>query len=122
MALGEIFNFIAYAFSPAILVAPLMAISVVVSAIMSVLLLKETLNFTASAGIFLCLLGSILMVFYAPSETSTNTIKQFYSFVFQPGSHLSTNLGFLIYFAFCSILLGYIVFVLGPKYGRFRIL
>ena len=30
MALGEVANFVAYAFSPAILVAPLMAISVVV--------------------------------------------------------------------------------------------
>jgi hypothetical protein len=30
VALGEVSNFVAYAFSPAILVAPLMAISVVV--------------------------------------------------------------------------------------------
>lgn len=52
LALGEVFNFMAYAFSPAILVTPLGAVSVVVSAILSVIFLKERINFSGTLLIF----------------------------------------------------------------------
>ncbi|KAJ1343627.1 hypothetical protein BSLG_001896 [Batrachochytrium salamandrivorans] len=44
MGVGEVSNFGAYAFAPTILVTPLGAISVVVSAILSIVFLKEKIN------------------------------------------------------------------------------
>lgn len=85
MALGEILNFVAYAFSPAILVAPLLSVSVIFSAVMSVIFLDEKLNFTAVAGIVLCILGSVIIVLHAPSNTTTETIPEFFSYVIAPG-------------------------------------
>jgi hypothetical protein len=55
------------------------------SAIMSVFYLNEKLNFTATSGIILCLLGSIIIVLHAPSSNTTNTLPAFFSNVFSPG-------------------------------------
>lgn len=89
VALGELSNFGAYAFSPAILVTPLTAVSVVVSAILSVVLLKEKMNFSASMGITLCIIGATLIVLHSPHTVSTETIPAFYAFVFSPGCVIS---------------------------------
>ena len=44
MALGEIANFVAYAYAPATLVTPLGALSVLVTAVLSARFLQERLN------------------------------------------------------------------------------
>uniref|UniRef100_A0A673LMN6 NIPA magnesium transporter 2 n=1 Tax=Sinocyclocheilus rhinocerous TaxID=307959 RepID=A0A673LMN6_9TELE len=44
MGLGELGNFAAYGFAPASLIAPLGCVSVIVSAVISVVFLKETLR------------------------------------------------------------------------------
>ena len=92
MALGEIANFVAYALTPAIIVAPLMAVSVVVSAVMSVIILKEKINFTASAGIILCLLGSTIIVLHGPMTQTVTDLRQFIRFVLAPGQYCSIRL------------------------------
>jgi drug/metabolite transporter (DMT)-like permease len=52
MVVGEVCNFVAYSFAPAILVTPLGALSVVVCAILSTFFLKETLTFFVSDDSF----------------------------------------------------------------------
>ncbi|KAI8911894.1 magnesium transporter NIPA-domain-containing protein [Gorgonomyces haynaldii] len=110
MALGEVSNFGAYAFSPAILVTPLYAVSVVVSAIMSVVLLKESMNFSGSMGIILCIIGSTLIVLHSPHTTTVETLPDFFRYVLAPG--------FLTYSGFCAILSLWLVFKVGPRYGH----
>lgn len=51
MALGEVFNFAAYAFAPASVVTPLGALSVIVAAILSSKYLNEQLNLLAKVNI-----------------------------------------------------------------------
>ena len=109
MICGELCNFGAYAFAPAIIVTPLGAVSVVVSAILSYFLLGERLSFTAMMGILLCIIGSILIVLHAPASTQTETIPSFFSYVISPG--------FLVYSALALVAMCYLVFRLGPKYG-----
>ncbi|KAJ3379176.1 hypothetical protein HDU80_002555, partial [Chytriomyces hyalinus] len=99
MALGEVFNFVAYAFSPAILVTPLGAISVVVStadtayhmnthttrsAILSSIFLDEQLNYSGKIGCAQCIIGAILIVIHAPESNSSNTIPEFFGYVGSP--------------------------------------
>ena len=110
MVLGETFNFIAYAFSPAIIVTPLGAVSVVVSAILSKYFLGEKINFSGACGIVLCIIGSIIIVFHGPPSTATETIPDFMSYVIHPV--------FLTYTAFCIILVAYVIVKLEPKYGK----
>ncbi|KAJ1338964.1 hypothetical protein BSLG_006103 [Batrachochytrium salamandrivorans] len=88
MGVGEVSNFGAYAFAPTILVTPLGAISVVVSAILSIVFLKEKINFSGITGICLCIIGATIIVLHGPSSTATETIPAFISFVMGPGSFL----------------------------------
>ena len=48
MVIGEILNFVAYAFTEAILVTPMGALSVVIAAILSHFFLNESLTFFVS--------------------------------------------------------------------------
>jgi len=50
VAIGEIFNFAAYAFAPASVVTPLGALSVIVAAILSSKYLNEQLNLLAKVN------------------------------------------------------------------------
>ncbi|KAJ3091315.1 hypothetical protein HK100_007205 [Physocladia obscura] len=85
LAIGELSNFGAYAFSPAILVTPLGTLSVVISTVMSNYVLKERLNFLGKTGCGLCILGVIMIVTHAPTSQLTDTIPGFMYNVFQPG-------------------------------------
>lgn len=51
---GEILNLMAYSFSPAILVTPLGALSVVISAYFSSVFLNERLSFSGKVGCAQC--------------------------------------------------------------------
>lgn len=92
LALGEVCNFVAYALTPAIIVAPLMAVSVVVSSIMAVIVLKEKLNFTASAGIILCLLGAVIIVLHGPMTQTVANLTEFTKFIIAPGNIQPTRI------------------------------
>ncbi|KAI8852011.1 magnesium transporter NIPA-domain-containing protein [Chytridium lagenaria] len=104
MLVGELCNVAAYAFSPAILVTPLGAVSVVVSAIFSEIFLKEKLNFSAKIGCAQCILGAILL---------------------QHHNHHSEFLGklaldpiFISYFIINCLGLAYLIFYAAPKWGE----
>ncbi|KAL7840942.1 hypothetical protein AOLI_G00262650 [Acnodon oligacanthus] len=66
MGLGELGNFAAYGFAPASLIAPLGCVSVIASAIISVVFLKETLRASDLLGGALALTGTYLLVTFAP--------------------------------------------------------
>ena len=59
MIIGEICNFVAYAFTDAILVTPLGALSVVVTTVLSAIFLKERLSFVGKVSCLISILGSV---------------------------------------------------------------
>ncbi|KAI8332302.1 magnesium transporter NIPA-domain-containing protein [Chlamydoabsidia padenii] len=110
MVVGEACNFVAYAFAPAILVTPLGALSVVLSAVLSSIFLKEGLTFQGIIGCIQCVLGAIIIVLHAPEEgAADNSIATFRTLM------LST--GFMTYSVFAVGLSLFLVFYCGPRWG-----
>ncbi len=99
----------AYAFSPAIIVTPLGAVSVIVGAILSVFFLGEKINFSGLCGILLCIIGSVIIVFHGPPSTNTETIPQFMEYALHPV--------FIVYFILNVILIGWLIIYIAPVYG-----
>ncbi|KAF5874615.1 putative duf803 domain membrane protein [Botrytis fragariae] len=110
MILGEICNFVAYAFVDAILVTPLGALSVVITTILSAIFLKERLSMVGKVGCFLCIVGSVVIVMNAPAEASAATIQEMQHFVIAPG--------FLSYAGVIIIGCTFLGFWAGPRYGK----
>lgn len=75
MGVGELGNFAAYGFAPASLIAPLGCVSVIASAIISVIFLKETVRASDIVGGTLAITGTYLLVTFAP-HTSTHITAQ----------------------------------------------
>ena len=63
---GEASNFAAYAFTPATLVTPLGALSVVVTAVLASYFLRERLNLIGKMACTLAIFGSTVTVLHAP--------------------------------------------------------
>ncbi|KAJ8070802.1 hypothetical protein OCU04_001164 [Sclerotinia nivalis] len=110
MILGEICNFVAYAFVDAILVTPLGALSVVITTILSAIFLKERLSMVGKVGCFLCIVGSVVIVMNAPAEASAATIQEMQHFVIAPG--------FLSFAGVIIIGCTFLAFWAGPRYGK----
>jgi uncharacterized membrane protein len=110
MIIGEICNFVAYAFVDAILVTPLGALSVVITTILSAIFLKERLSLVGKVGCFLCIIGSVVIVMNAPSESSAANIQEMQSFVIAPG--------FLSYAGVIILICIFIALWAGPRYGK----
>ena len=110
MIIGEICNFVAYAFVDAILVTPLGALSVVITTILSAIFLKERLSFVGKVGCFMCIIGSIVIVMNAPEQSSASKIQDMERLFRAPG--------FLTYA--CVIIAGctFIALWVGPRYGK----
>lgn len=110
MIIGEICNFVAYAFVDAILVTPLGALSVVITTILSAIFLKERLSMVGKVACFLCIVGSVIIVMNAPHTSSVADIQQMQKFVITPG--------FLSYAG--VIIVGSVITALyaGPKWGK----
>ncbi|XP_037446975.1 probable magnesium transporter NIPA2 isoform X4 [Triticum dicoccoides] len=85
MILGEIANFAAYAFAPAILVTPLGALSIIFSAVLAHFILKERLHMFGVVGCILCVVGSVGIVLHAPKEREINSVEEIWHFATQPG-------------------------------------
>jgi hypothetical protein len=84
--LGEIANFAAYAFAPAILVTPLGALSVLIGAVLGSYFLKEVLGTLGKLGCAICLIGSVMIVLHAPPDKDIQTIDEILHFAIQPGT------------------------------------
>jgi drug/metabolite transporter (DMT)-like permease len=87
LVVGELFNFAAYAFAPAVLVTPLGALSVLTGTILGAYFLKERLGGLGKLGCALCLLGSVLIVANAPPDKPIETVDEILDFAIQPGAH-----------------------------------
>lgn len=110
MILGEICNFVAYAFVDAILVTPLGALSVVVTTILSAIFLKERLSFVGKVGCFSCIVGSVVIAMNAPQQSSVNDIQDMQHFVIAPG--------FLSYAGVIIVGCAITAIWAGPRYGK----
>jgi uncharacterized membrane protein len=110
MIIGEICNFVAYAFVDAILVTPLGALSVVITTILSAIFLKERLSLVGKVGCFLCIIGSVVIVMNAPAESSAATIQEMQQFVIAPG--------FLSYAGVVIVACVFVALWAGPRYGK----
>jgi hypothetical protein len=82
---GEIFNFAAYAFAPAILVTPLGALSVLIGAVLGSYILKEELGTLGKLGSAICLIGAVIIVLHAPPDEDIETIDKILEYAIQPG-------------------------------------
>lgn len=85
MVLGEIANFAAYAFAPAILVTPLGALSVLIGAVLGSYFLKEVLGTLGKLGCALCLIGSVIIVLHAPPDKEIQTVDEILQYAIHPG-------------------------------------
>ncbi|KAI9685843.1 MAG: hypothetical protein M1822_004121 [Bathelium mastoideum] len=110
MIIGEICNFVAYAFVDAILVTPLGALSVVITTILSAIFLKERLSFVGKVGCFNCIVGSVVIVVNAPVQSSAATIQEMQHFVIAPG--------FLSYAGVIIVGCAFVALWAGPRYGK----
>ncbi|KAJ0065879.1 hypothetical protein NL108_000113, partial [Boleophthalmus pectinirostris] len=75
MGVGELGNFAAYGFAPASLIAPLGCVSVLASAVISVVFLKETIRASDILGGTLAITGTYLLVTFAPHNISLVTAQ-----------------------------------------------
>ncbi|KAF1796982.1 magnesium transporter, partial [Mucor lusitanicus] len=111
MIVGELCNFIAYAFTQAILVTPLGALSVVISAVLSSIFLKERLSFQGKIGCLQCILGAIVIVLHAPEQSSADTTIETFK-------KLVLSVGFLVYGGIAIVISLILVFYCGPRWGK----
>ncbi|PON57239.1 Magnesium transporter NIPA [Trema orientale] len=110
MIVGEIANFAAYAYAPAILVTPLGALSIIFSAVLAHFILEEKLHIFGVLGCILCMVGSTSIVLHAPQERTINSVKQVW--------HLATEPGFLVYTCIVLIVVAVLIFRYVPHYGK----
>ncbi|WOL16135.1 magnesium transporter NIPA3 [Canna indica] len=110
MILGEIANFAAYAFAPAILVTPLGALSIIVSSVLAHFILKERLHIFGILGCILCVVGSVSIVLHAPLEKDIDSVKEVW--------YLATEPGFIVYCCVVVSLVCLLIFHFVPRYGQ----
>ncbi|KAI9665272.1 MAG: hypothetical protein M1829_005746 [Trizodia sp. TS-e1964] len=110
VVIGEVANFAAYAFAPAILVTPLGALSVLIGAVLGAYFLKEELGILGKLGCAICLIGSVIIVLHAPPDKDIETVDQILNYAIQPP--------FLIYCALVAIYAGVMIYKISPKYGK----
>lgn len=110
MAIGEIANFAAYTFAPAILVTPLGALSVIIGAVLAAVFLKEQLGMLGKMGCAICLIGSLIIVLHAPPDKEIETVDEILDYAIQPG--------FLFYCTAVGVFAVVMIYKIAPQYGR----
>ncbi|KAI4305943.1 hypothetical protein L6164_029268 [Bauhinia variegata] len=114
MIVGEVANFIAYAFAPAVLVTPLGALSIIVSAVLAHFILKEKLHQLGILGCVMCIAGSIVIVIHAPQEHPITSVQEIWTMATQPA--------FLLYIGSVIVLVFILVFHFSPRCGHTNVL
>ncbi|XP_042965364.1 probable magnesium transporter NIPA6 isoform X2 [Carya illinoinensis] len=114
MIVGELANFVAYVFAPAVLVTPLGALSIIVSAVLAHFFLKEKLRKMGIVGCVLCIVGSTLIVLHAPSELSLSSVEEIWELATQPA--------FLLYTASAIAVVLVLILYCEPRFGQTNIL
>ncbi|KAL6504920.1 hypothetical protein OROHE_023678 [Orobanche hederae] len=114
MIIGELANFVAYMYAPAVLVTPLGASSIIVSAVLAHFLLKEKLRKLGILGCILCVVGSTIIVLHAPGEHSISSVEEIWELAIQPA--------FLLYTASVVAVVLVLVLYCEPRYGQTNIM
>ncbi|GLT58762.1 hypothetical protein SLA2020_316300 [Shorea laevis] len=114
MIVGEVANFAAYAFAPAILVTPLGALSIIISAALAHIILHEKLNIFGILGCVLCVVGSTNIVLHAPQEREIDSVKEVWD--------LATEPAFLLYAAVVIVAVFILIFQFVPQYGQTNVM
>ncbi|KAF3784419.1 putative magnesium transporter [Nymphaea thermarum] len=114
MIVGEVANFVAYAFAPAVLVTPLGALSIIVSAVMAHFILKERLHPLGVLGCVMCIAGSVIIVIHAPQESAISSVQEIWIMATQPA--------FLLYVASVIVLVLVLIFHFAPHCGNTNVL
>ncbi|KAL7174342.1 hypothetical protein ACSBR2_033580 [Camellia fascicularis] len=114
MIFGEVANFVAYAFAPAVLVTPLGALSIIVSAVLAHFILKERLHHLGILGCVICIAGSIVIVIHAPQEHPITSVQEIWSLATQPA--------FLMYAGSVIVLVFILIFYFAPQCGHTNVL
>ncbi|RDY00035.1 putative magnesium transporter NIPA4, partial [Mucuna pruriens] len=107
---GELANFAAYAFAPAILVTPLGALSIIFSSVLAHFILKEKLHIFGVLGCALCVVGSTSIVLHAPHEKDIHSVKEVWE--------LATEPGFVVYMCLVVVWVFVLIFHFAPKCGQ----
>ncbi|KAL6619194.1 hypothetical protein ACP70R_034333 [Stipagrostis hirtigluma subsp. patula] len=113
MLIGEIANFVAYMFAPAVLVTPLGALSIIVSAVLAHFTLNEKLQRMGVLGCVLCIVGSTVIILHAPEEETPSSVAQIW--------HLATQPAFLCYAASALAVSLILMLHCAPRYGQTNI-
>lgn len=114
MIVGEISNFVAYVYAPAVLVTPLGALSIIVSAILAHFMLNEKIQRMGMLGCLLCIVGSTIIVLHAPEERSITSVEEIWELAIQPA--------FLLYTASVVAVALTLIFYCAPRYGQTNIM
>ncbi|GAB4838485.1 hypothetical protein Ancab_028029 [Ancistrocladus abbreviatus] len=114
MIVGEVANFVAYVYAPAVLVTPLGALSIIISAVLAHFMLKEKLTRLGALGCVCCIVGSIVIVLHAPLEQSPSSVLQIWALATQPA--------FLIYVAAALSIVIALICHFEPRYGQSNVL
>ncbi|KAG8528835.1 uncharacterized protein KY384_006524 [Bacidia gigantensis] len=110
MVVGEIANFAAYAFAPAILVTPLGALSVLIGAVLGAYFLDEILGTLGKLGCAASLVGSVIIVLHAPPDKEIKTVDEILQYAIHPG--------FLLYCIAVAIFAIVMIYRVAPRYGK----
>lgn len=110
MAIGEVANFAAYTFAPAILVTPLGALSVIIGAVLAAVFLKEELGTLGKMGCAICLMGSVIIVLHAPPDKEIETVDEILGYATKPG--------FLFYCFMVTLYSLFMIYKIVPQYGH----
>ncbi|XP_051139153.1 probable magnesium transporter NIPA6 [Andrographis paniculata] len=114
MVVGEFANFVAYMYAPAVLVTPLGALSIIVSAILAHFLLKEKLRKLGVLGCVLCVVGSTVIVLHAPAEHDISSVEEIWALATQPA--------FLLYTASAVAFVLVLILYCEPRFGQTNIM
>ncbi|XP_042483908.1 probable magnesium transporter NIPA6 isoform X2 [Macadamia integrifolia] len=114
MIIGEAANSVAYVFAPAVLVTPLGALSIIISAVLAHFMLKERLQKLGVLGCVSCIVGSVVIVIHAPQERTLNSVQEIWTLATQPA--------FLFYSVATVTTVLVLVLHFEPRYGQTNIL
>ncbi|MBA0712115.1 hypothetical protein Golax_011235 [Gossypium laxum] len=112
--MGEIANFVAYIYAPAVLVTPLGALSIIVSACLAHFLLNERIQKMGIVGCVSCIVGSVVIVIHAPQEHTPSSVQDIWTLATQPA--------FLVYVVATLSAVLALVLHFEPHYGQTNIL
>ncbi|KAJ5126727.1 hypothetical protein N7448_007506 [Penicillium atrosanguineum] len=110
LGIGEVANFAAYAFAPAILVTPLGALSVLIGAVLGSYFLDERLGTLGKLGCAMCLLGSVVIVLHAPPDKPVDRIDVLLGY--------AVKAPFLLYCFFVATFSTVMIYRIAPRYGK----